>query len=136
MLCIGSPADRLGILACHGIGWVDCDPEPHSTSGQLTIMYRYPAMADPDKAPRTLRSVLRHDDDGNRPRVPEVPLRVRLQLAREVANAVLFVHVAGLVHKDIRPENVLLFSPRRHSSDNTQDNGMGNAFLTGFGESR
>lgn len=116
VLCIDTSFDRLGILACHALRWVNHDPE--TLSAQLTIIYRYPTIADPHRKPLTLRSVLRHDDDVNHPRTPDMPIRVRLRLAREVANAVLFVHVAGLVHKDIRPENILIFFPKSRTSDN------------------
>ncbi|CAE6532841.1 unnamed protein product [Rhizoctonia solani] len=131
-LSINSPADWLGILICRAAEWVTQSPR----KAELTIIYRYPAMADPNRAPLTLRSVLRHDDDPDQLPRPDMPLRVRLRLAREVSNAVLFVHVAGLVHKDIRPENILIFFPRHRPGRSGRTDGMGRAFLTGFGESR
>ncbi|KAG8731674.1 hypothetical protein FRC11_002971, partial [Ceratobasidium sp. 423] len=131
-LSMDSPADWLGILTCHAAEWVT---QSHRRA-ELTIIYRYPAMADPNQAPLTLRSILRHDDDLNPTPLPDMPLRVRLRLAREVSNAVLFVHVAGLVHKDIRPDNVLIFFSRHRPGKRGQTDAMGKAFLTGFGESR
>lgn len=93
-------------------------------------------MADPSKRPRTLRSVLRHADDPKDTRRPNIPLHIRLRLAREIANAVLFVHVAGLVHKNIRPESILLFFPKHSPKGTLTADRIAKVFLTGFGESR
>jgi len=52
------------------------------------------------------------------------PLDDRFSLARQLAKAVMFVHSAGFVHKNIRPETVLMFE-EKDSADVW-------AFLTGF----
>jgi len=38
---------------------------------------------------------------------PKPPLEVRVGYAVEICQAVLYTHAAGLVHKSIRPDNVL-----------------------------
>ena len=54
-------------------------------------------------------------------RVPHFPLNHRLRFCCDLAQAVLYVHLVGWVHKSIRPDNILVFqehgepelSPRR-----------------------
>ncbi len=54
----------------------------------------------------------------------QVPLEVRLELAAEVAEALAAAHSVGVLHKDIKPENVLITSDR---------DGRPRARLTDFG---
>jgi hypothetical protein len=56
---------------------------------------------------------------------PKPPLEVRVQYAVEICQAVLYTHAAGLVHKSIRPDNVLMLGGSHKS-----------AFLVGFDLSR
>jgi hypothetical protein len=67
--------------------------------------------------PQSLRSVLLTGDVNH-------SLSDRFLLATQLARAVCFVHTLGLVHKSIRPENILIF--RGQSST------LGSAFLIGF----
>lgn len=67
--------------------------------------------------PRSLRQVLR-DGQGVH------SLSERFRLASELAKAVNFVHVFGFVHKNVRPETILLLS------DGTSS--LGSAYLVGF----
>lgn len=68
-------------------------------------------------SPQSLRSSLVAGDFNH-------SLSDRFQLARQLTRAVCSVHTFGLVHKSIRPENILLF--RDHNSK------LGSAFLVGF----
>src|SRR5690606_24728258 len=57
--------------------------------------------------PRTLRSIIEADVGlgyGGRH-----PLEARLQLARRISECIVSVHTFGLVHKNIRPETILIF---------------------------
>lgn len=54
----------------------------------------------------------------------EVPLEMRLELAAEVAEALAAAHSVGVLHKDVKPENVLITSDR---------DGHPRARLTDFG---
>lgn len=54
--------------------------------------------------PRTLREVLLHEM-----RDPKHSLNERLHIMKRLASTVLFVHLAGHVHKNIRADTVLLF---------------------------
>jgi hypothetical protein len=51
-------------------------------------------------------------------------LTERVDLAKQIAKAVNYVHTLGFVHKNVRPENLLGF----HS----QDSGLGSFYLIGF----
>ena len=68
--------------------------------------------------PSCLRSVLHRST--NQPH----PLEERLLLARQVANAVVFVHSLNFVHKNMRPETILVF-PNPGKT-------LGTPFLVGF----
>ncbi|KAF2495492.1 hypothetical protein BU16DRAFT_561777 [Lophium mytilinum] len=81
---------------------------------QYTLVFKMP---DNMANPRSLRSSLNATDLKH-------SLSDRFQLARQLARAVCSIHTFGLVHKSIRPENILLF--RDNSST------LGSAFLVGF----
>ena len=48
-------------------------------------------------------------------RVPHFPLNHRLRFCCDLAQAVLYVHLVGWVHKSIRPDNILVFQERGES---------------------
>lgn len=67
------------------------------------------------KRPKSLRDLLTHD----RP-----SLNLRLEMARQLATSVLYLHAAGFVHKNIRPETILVFDHDRIQQKSS--------FLVGF----
>ncbi|GJJ15773.1 hypothetical protein Clacol_010051 [Clathrus columnatus] len=81
--------------------------------------------------PRTLRQLLCSplNDSGLGPSITE-----RVRLAVTMATAVLYVHAAKLVHKNIRPENVLLFEGLSDANDSysVYPHRLGTAVLMGF----
>lgn len=82
-----------GILRCLG----------YRTEPQLELIFELPPGFT---QLRTLdRLILDHIDSGD-PR--QEPLDHRFSLAREIAEAVLSVHTSGRVHKNIRPETILI----------------------------
>ncbi|OBT41969.1 hypothetical protein VE00_06626 [Pseudogymnoascus sp. WSF 3629] len=70
--------------------------------------------------PQSLRSVLLSGTS--------YPLNERLDLAKRLANSILFVHTVQFVHKNIRPETIIVFQ-NEHSD-------IGAPFLVGFEQFR
>jgi len=53
-------------------------------------------------SPRTLRDLLLDS------KLPEPSINTRLALCKQIAAAALYIHASSLVHKSIRPEDILL----------------------------
>jgi serine/threonine protein kinase len=51
-------------------------------------------------------------------------LTERINLAKQIAKAVNYVHTLGFVHKNVRPENIVGFD--------SQDSGLDSFYLIGF----
>ncbi|KAG8697344.1 hypothetical protein FRC08_006604 [Ceratobasidium sp. 394] len=129
----GIPPEHWPVLNCCGALEQSNDPEAIF----LKILYTFPTTSSGSGIPITLGSALRSSGPSASANVPHYsePLVTRLRLAKEIANAVLFVHIGGLVHKNIHPRTILLFPS---STQTTQSGGqsLGNAFLVGFTRSR
>jgi hypothetical protein len=100
-----------GILKCRGVVKV------FGTLGQLDafdVIFDTPWMGT--RLPRSLRGHLTSHTLHT--------LTERFDLARNIANAVNYVHTLGFVHKNIRPENLISFD--------TDGPGLGSFYLVGF----
>jgi hypothetical protein len=98
-----------GILACKGFvaGSNSADPS-------LIMVFRNPPASD---SPRSLRELLITTD-------ASTSTSKRLEIARDIAKAIGYVHTFGFVHKNIRPETVLVFEHTNASKRSS--------FLVGF----
>ena len=105
-----SNASTSGLLACHGV-------IQHDTKTSHSMSYDF-VFAVPQNLqnPRLLRSTLISQDLH--------PLDERLDLAKSLARSIMFVHTSGFVHKNIRPETILVFQSGRTS--------VGQPYLIGF----
>ena len=65
------------------------------------------------QAPRSLRDLLAND---------QLSLNVKVDIAKQLANSVFYLHTSGFVHKNIRPETILVFDRGEYKS----------SFLVGF----
>ncbi|KAL2068666.1 hypothetical protein VTL71DRAFT_15004 [Oculimacula yallundae] len=103
---------EFGILTCRGVAKFSAeDPnQPPVTR----IIFDIPENLI---LPQSLRSALLAEPHDR-------PLDERFSLAKQLAKAVMFVHSAGFVHKNIRPENIITFGEK--------ETGILWAFLTGF----
>jgi len=105
--------DVPGILTCKGVvRKVGVNGQPEEFQFILEMPRR---LGD---TPSCLRSVLHRSTHDPPPR------NDRVLLARQIANAVIFVHNLHFVHKNMRPETILIF-PNRVST-------IGVPFLVGF----
>lgn len=87
--------------------------------------------------PRTLRALL--VETARSGRGPRHPLEHRLRLIKNVARAIAYLHSAQFVHKNIRPETILVLPPDpdpEHEGSSAVASGfphaLGDAFLVGF----
>ncbi|KAL4932163.1 uncharacterized protein BDV17DRAFT_288240 [Aspergillus undulatus] len=117
------------LLRCNGViempttdGTKDQEPGLGSQS-RFYLLFEVP---DNLSAPQPLRTLLKD--------TPRCSLTQRIQLAKQLARSVMFVHAAGFVHKNIRPETVLVFREGNDEKDASDrvDHSIGPSFLIGF----
>ncbi|KAJ5768903.1 hypothetical protein N7520_003462 [Penicillium odoratum] len=87
-----------GLLKCNGV--IELQDMTGSRTSQFQFILDIPQGLS--STPTTLRHLLIEQS--------QYPLNQRIQLARQLARSVMFVHTAGFVHKNIRPETILVFS--------------------------
>lgn len=100
-----------GLLACRG---VIQGMDPFEEVSIFEFVFDIPAGLT---ASSSLRSLLLTGDQ-------QYPLDERIGLAKQLAKSVSYVHTAQFVHKNIRPETILLFQK--------DDSTLGIPFLVGF----
>ncbi|GAW16626.1 hypothetical protein ANO14919_060590 [Xylariales sp. No.14919] len=107
--------DSFGLLRCKGI------LKHHDSTNKLSaieVVYHTPSNC---QLPRTLRHYLLKQNP--------VSLSAVVRMAKQLVRSVHYVHTCGFVHKNVRPENILIFP----SGD---DLSLGHSFLIGFTEFR
>ncbi|OJJ31966.1 hypothetical protein ASPWEDRAFT_43971 [Aspergillus wentii DTO 134E9] len=115
-LSCSDPA-TFGLLNCYGV-IKETDPSNRRKVNSFCFVFRTPARAPQGTS---LRSRL---ICGN----TEHSLSERFRIAKEVARSVCYMHTHGFVHKNIRPETILLLQ--------SESTGFGSSFLLGFGNFR
>ncbi|KAK4183352.1 hypothetical protein QBC35DRAFT_114760 [Podospora australis] len=129
--------DTFGLLRCEGlIKKTDTSFARRGVVTSLEIVYRAPSFrANPDTTttiqppPTTLRQLLIDERDAS--------LTAILKLAKQLVRSVSFVHACDLVHKNIRPENILVFpSPEQGQCVTPPQLAMGESYLIGFSQFR
>lgn len=103
------------ILKCRGLIKLHEDP---NSSEVLNLVFDTPTSSS--QRPQSLRHHLTQRTPHN--------LTDRVAFARQVANAISFVHTLGFVHKNVRPENLIEFG----STETT----LGSLYLIGFEQVR
>lgn len=101
-----------GLLSCNGL-IKRKDPDTRQLSS-LNLIFHMPKKTDTQ--PTSLRHLLLHSSNFSLTRI--------LDIARQLAGAVSFVHTCDFVHKNIRPETVLVFPDEACP--------LGSAYLLGF----
>ncbi|KAI1126259.1 hypothetical protein F5Y10DRAFT_215006 [Nemania abortiva] len=108
--------DTFGLLCCKGI------LKHHDSAKRLSaieFIYRTPRNS---RIPETLRQHLLRQNP--------VSLSTVMQIAKQLVRSVHYVHTCGFVHKNVRPENILIF-PK-----GIDDPSLGQSFLIGFTDFR
>ncbi|KUJ09025.1 uncharacterized protein LY89DRAFT_741324 [Mollisia scopiformis] len=98
-----SDVETTSILPC--LGFVH-RPELNRFDLILSIPKSLPSSTTKEFEPRSLRHMLTDPGYGG---YTYHSLSKRLQLAKKLASAVFYIHTSKLVHKNIRPENILMF---------------------------
>jgi serine/threonine protein kinase len=101
-----------GLLNCKGV--VTHIPTGHMQPNSFTLVLRIPKEFS---EPKNLRNYLLKSNFNH-------SLSDRFQLAVQLARSVSYIHAFGFVHKNIRPETILIFR--------TKDSSIGSVSLVGF----
>ncbi|KAH0565507.1 hypothetical protein GP486_001101 [Trichoglossum hirsutum] len=122
-LILGGTDVSMAMIRCRGF-----IPVPDTNRYELL----FPLPQNPVR-PRTLRELLLSPDNNAGVRFS---LNSRVKLAQRLATAVLFIHTAKLVHKNIRPENIIILETASASAPDGSDGeralDIGDSFLMGF----
>jgi len=114
----------MGLLSCNGYS---AEPLQH----RFAFRFNYPGGKT---SPHTLRYLLVHESN----KLPGIrhSMSDRINLARKLASAVLYLHSCDLVHKNIRPANILIFDPIAQPGTDprtiTYPYAVGEPYLVGF----
>lgn len=111
-----------GILSC--CGWALTSSRLASTEHDL--VFRPPPGT---RHPRTLRMLLLHG-------APRHSLDARLQFSIQLATSILITHSLNLVHKDIRPDSILVFEPLNAKEHELFPYKLGSPYLANFDRAR
>jgi hypothetical protein len=107
---------QFGLLKCFGV----VRELTHQSAGQMSFTFVFRTV-EGLSVPRSLRaSLLAGEADHS--------LSDRLDIAKDLAKSISFVHTFGFVHKNVRPENILVSTDKPSS--------LGHSFLVGFEEFR
>lgn len=112
---------RFGLLSCHGV--IKVDKADTGTVGRARSEKRlaqFEFVFDVPKhlmGPQSLREILLSPN-------PQAPLNELLAQAKSLARSVFFIHTKRFVHKNIRPENILVFQGAKYET--------GKSYLVGF----
>lgn len=123
-LILSRTDESMAILPCKGFM-----TKPKAKPSRFELVFPLPHGTS---QPRTLRDMLLGEE--SRSGVP-FSLTWRLKLGVRLATAIMYVHTSGLVHKNIRPENIILL--KSHDEGQDEDRAAkakdgGALFLVGF----
>lgn len=112
---------RFGLLSCHGVIKIDkADTETVGKARSGKLLSHFEFVFDVPQylvKPRSLRDILLSPNS-------QAPLNELLAQAKSLARSVFFIHTKRFVHKNIRPENILVFEDAKHEN--------GKLYLVGF----
>ena len=115
-------AERLHFVDSPRLGMLQCKGFIKREESGFSFILRFPQQAENSQLPRSLRQMLMF--------ATEHSLTERMNLAKQLARAVSYIHSLGFVHKNIRPETIIGFRMDGQSVN------LESVFLTGFGHFR
>ncbi|EXJ53414.1 uncharacterized protein A1O5_13348 [Cladophialophora psammophila CBS 110553] len=98
ILAVTPKPEKLRILDC--LGYV-----PMRQRGCFTFIYNFPTWADPTQKPISLAEILPSGTNS----LKKPPLGTRFDLARSLASSLLLLQACGILHKGLKPENIVFF---------------------------
>ena len=110
-LSCGDPY-RFGMLQCRGV--IRVTQQDGKEISSFDFVFNTPE--EPSNEPNSLRGLLMSQ--------PSHSLSERFSLAKQLARSISYIHTLGFVHKNVRPETILILSH--------QDSALGPLFLVGF----
>lgn len=115
--------NTMGVLGCRGYSQ---DP----LHNRFILQFPYP---DGKANPRSLQNLLMAPE--NRSGLKH-SISDRVNLAKKIASAVLYIHSCGFVHKNIRADNIIVFEPvsksAAASTASTFPESIGEPYLVGY----
>jgi len=108
-----------GILACKGV--IQQTRPPTRPRTEFELVFNFPGELS---RPKSLRELLNEAPQPGNVNANPHSLEERFHLAKQLARSVMFVHSCMLVHKNVRPETILVFKGAETS--------LGKPFLVGF----
>ncbi|KAK7740006.1 hypothetical protein SLS62_011177 [Diatrype stigma] len=119
---------HFGLLSCKGVMRV-LEPATQRLRS-FDMIFRVPDGNSGDSAARfqCLRESLLHGDD-TKAAVKTISLSRRVRIAQELAKSISYVHTFNFVHKNIRPESILICSDAGADADPSR---WCSTFLVGF----
>ncbi|OJD38827.1 het-s domain protein [Diplodia corticola] len=118
----GMDPSKTNLLPCQGVVEI---AGTNTTDSSFQFVFSIPKHASEI---RTLRSVLLSNDNNT----TSSSLSERVRLAKALANSIIFLHQARFVHKNIRPETVVVCRTDELDAAASSAHALGTPFLTGF----
>ncbi|KAE8445736.1 hypothetical protein EG329_012915 [Mollisiaceae sp. DMI_Dod_QoI] len=114
-----------GLLACRGVVRSSIPASEEQSQGQIntelsTFKFLF-SIPHSLTTPKSLRALLIESD-------PSYSLNSRYSLAKQLANSALYIHSSQFVHKNIRPETIIIFEKQGEAAGGQ----LGGLFLVGF----
>jgi len=121
----------IGLLRC--VGYFNESSSTQSHEIRFGFVYSLPFALN--VSPPSLKELLERETDGRRLRADH-PLNHRLTLIRHLARSLYFLHSMGWVHKNIRPQNVLVLESSTSDPHTRFPRGLGLPVLIDFSLAR
>lgn len=111
---IGTLATKLSRIDSSAFGFLQCRGALRNAND---FEFLFSFLKDGDENPTSLRRLLINAEE-------KYPLNARVNLAQMLARSITFMHSCKLVHKNVRPENIICFSKQNSYHDHPYLTGL------------